>query len=150
MTSINCACRCGSAVVQLSTTACARFRCHCETCQAIYQQPYSDASIVNAKQLKLLDPSQLYFTSSWSMLRRGLCRHCDAPVVAFLPLLPGLSAAIVPAQNYPPEISLPELQAHIFYHRRQQDVDDDRPKVSGFLRSEWTALRLILQGLLAR
>ena len=110
---------------------------------AILQDPFP----LNAKQLHAIDHSLLRFESHWSWLQRGLCRHCQAPVVAFLALLPGVKVAIIPAQNYPAEAALPDVKAHIFYHRRQHDIDDDVPKISGFLLSELKAMQLIITGL---
>ena len=147
MSEINCQCHCGKAKLRLATKPVNRFRCHCEICQRVYQQAFSDATILNAKQLLAIDHSLLRFESHWSWLQRGLCRHCQAPVVAFLALLPCVKVAIIPAQNYPAEAALPDVKAHIFYHRRQHDIDDDVPKISGFLLSELKAMQLIITGL---
>ena len=51
-------------------------------------------------------------------------------------MVPGLTVAFVPSQNFPRPVELPEPDRHIFYHRRVADIADAIPKLSGYWASQ--------------
>lgn len=150
MSDINCQCSCGQVQLVLSEAPCARFQCHCEICQQVYAGPQADVTVARCRSVAIANPTAIEYRSYWSSLKRGVCRQCREPVIAWLPLLPFYKVALIPAQTYPEDAVLPQVKAHIFYHRRQRDARDLAPKVSGFVRSELMAMWVIVRGLLKR
>jgi len=45
---------------------------------------------------------------------------------------------------------LPESCAHVFYHRRVKDIDDNLPKYSGFISSQILFMKKLLLAMLGR
>jgi hypothetical protein len=81
-------------------------------------------------------------------LRRGTCAKCGNPVVAFLKLVSGLTAAFVPSQNFPRAAELPAPRRHIFYDRRVANAADSIPKLRGYWASEVYVTRTMFADLL--
>ncbi len=129
-----------------------RFLCHCRICQSVYGKPYADIVAVRSTQVeKPLAPSIRFGKHrAPPAVSRGVCTACNAPVVGFLPLVPGFGLAFVPAANFPQSALLPAPQLHTFYHRRVADVADALPKVSGYWHSQWAVTRRFLAGLQTR
>lgn len=123
-------CGCGKAAVTVTTMPSARFRCHCTICQKVYASSFSDVLVFRRSQLKPVDRDQIKWTrtKSVSPLRRGLCIHCNEPVLAhFYGIL-----AFMPARALP-EKSLPKVSMDIYYDTRVSDVLDEVPKSSGLI-----------------
>lgn len=133
MAEIKCACSCGKAEAYLQAGPLLRFRCHCLVCQRVFDAPFSHATMTSSRNVRLTDPGSLMFKRHKPPpnISRGACRSCGDIIAEFM--LPGI--AFIPVAAFPPEHPLPELVGDIFYHRRRLDVDDDLPKVSGYLRS---------------
>ncbi|MBO9408652.1 GFA family protein [Shimia sp. R9_1] len=138
MQEIKTSCGCGAAGVSIRVAPRVRFRCHCSKCQSVYRAAYADALMFRRGQVKPLDPAKLKWirTKSPSPLVRGVCRACEAPVVAHL--FGGVS--IVPAATLPDassgagaSIALPEVACDIYYDTRVQDLSDAAPKYEGAL-----------------
>lgn len=123
-------CTCGKAGVTVSALPHARFRCHCTLCQKVYADSFSDVAVFRRGQVTLLDARQIKWTRTKTItpLARGLCRHCNAPVLAyFYGILVFLPARILP------QSSLPEVSRDIYYATRTGDLPDDVPKSSGLI-----------------
>ncbi len=121
-------CGCGKAETAVTAMPSARFRCHCKICQNVYAAAFSDVLVFRRGQVKPVDRDQIKWTRTKSVtpLRRGLCIHCNEPVLAhFYGIL-----AFMPARALP-EMSLPEVSMDIYYDTRISDVLDDVPKSSG-------------------
>ena len=123
-------CNCGKAGVTLSAMPSTRFRCHCTICQKVYGSGFSDVVVFRRGQVKPSDPSQIKWTHSKKItpLARGLCIHCNEPVLAYFYGI----LAFMPARLLP-EISLPEVSRDIYYETRISDVLDEVPKSSGLI-----------------
>jgi hypothetical protein len=65
-------------------------------------------------------------------------------VIGFLRLAPFLQLAFVPTTNFADPAALPPPGAHIFYHRRVDDVNDSLPKISGYWPSELAVTRAVM------
>lgn len=144
-----CSCACGACVVEVSGEPLARYICHCLICQSLFKDGYCDSTAWPAAAVRLLRGDQLNFSRHRKMppaINRGICRKCDTPVVGMMRAAPFVSLAFVPAANFPSQTTLPRPFGHIFYHRRQQDVDDTLPKISGYWHSEITVTRWIAAG----
>lgn len=107
-----------------------RFRCHCTICQNVYASGFSDVLVFRRGQLKPVDTDQIKWirTKSVTPLPRGLCIHCNEPILAhFYGIL-----AFLPARSLP-EMSLPKVSKDIYYDTRIGDVLDNVPKSSGLI-----------------
>jgi len=69
-------------------------------------------------------------------------------VIGFLRLAPFLQLAFVPSRNFADPSALPPAGAHIFYHRRVDDVNDSLPKISGYWPSELAVTRAVMGSML--
>ena len=65
-------------------------------------------------------------------------------MVGFLRLAPFLQLAFVPSKNFSGLAALPLPSAHIFYHRRVNDVHDSLLKISGYWPSEFAVSKLVV------
>ena len=123
-------CGCGKAEVTVKAMPSNRFRCHCTICQNVYASGFSDVIVFRRGQVKPADRDQIKWTRTKSVtpLRRGLCVHCNEPILAhFYGIL-----AFMPARTLP-EMSLPKVSKDIYYDTRISDVLDDVPKSSGLI-----------------
>lgn len=123
-------CGCGKAEVTVKTTPSTRFRCHCTICQNVYSSGFSDVIVFRRGQVKPVDRDQIKWTRTKSVtpLRRGLCVHCNEPVIAhFYGIL-----TFMPARTMP-EMALPKVSRDIYYDTRTSDVLDNVPKSSGLI-----------------
>lgn len=123
-------CGCGKAEVTVKVMPSTRFRCHCTICQNVYASGFSDVLVFRRGQVKPVDSEQIKWTRTKSVtpLRRGLCVHCNEPILAhFYGIL-----AILPARSLP-EMSLPKVSKDIYYDTRIGDVLDNVPKSSGLI-----------------
>ena len=140
MSSLNqkCYCECGKSEFTVKAKPLMRIFCHCEICQAFNKADYADVTVFLAKDISF-NPSQHVTFETYKSppaVDRGKCNLCDKPLIEFfnLPLFPSLS--IVPSKNIEEGEFLPKASAHIFYHRRKKDIDDELPKYFGFIRSQ--------------
>ncbi len=130
MKKIATSCDCGKAHARFSVMPKVRFRCHCTKCQGVYKSPYADALVFRRGQVQIADKDQIKWVHTMrpSPLIRGLCKTCDAPVLAhFLGAL-----SIVPALSVS-ELELPAVDCDIYYRTRTKDLNDDVPKYEGVL-----------------
>ncbi|MFE8072504.1 GFA family protein [Marinobacteraceae bacterium S3BR75-40.1] len=143
-------CPCGAASFTVHGRPLARFYCHCEICQQLYNQPFVDVSAFAEKAITVSDPAAISFRKYRKppALQRGTCRSCGQPVVGFLHLgpLPGL--AFLATRNLSEPEMLPSPRAHIFCHRKVAAIQDALPQISGYWRSEWAVFEWIGQTLL--
>ena len=143
-------CRCKQSKISVKAKPFARFKCHCTICQKLYNKPYAEFVVVNAKDVCLDKCDQIKFGKYRRppALSRGLCQGCDSPLIAFLRLAPFIKLAFIPIERFNNADELPGPLGHIFYHSRTQDIEDDLPKVSGYWKSELTVTRAVLKGLI--
>lgn len=145
----NATCSCQASRISITAKPFARFRCHCSICQKVYKKPFADFVVVNAKHVELNDIEHLEFAKYRlpPALKRGICRGCHSPLLGLLRLAPFVQLAFVPTERFDDSSELPELEGHIFYHRRVQDADDHLPKISGYWKSELAVTKAVLKGL---
>lgn len=108
----------------------ARFRCHCTICQRIYASSFSDVVVFRRGQLRPVDPDQIKWTRTKTVtpLARGLCIHCNEPVLAhFYGAL-----SFTPARALS-GLTLPKVDRDIYYETRAEDLSDETPKSSGLI-----------------
>jgi hypothetical protein len=147
---LDCACLCGASRFRVAGNPIGRFFCHCTICQKVYGKPFADVAYFRADAVAppVGQPVEFRRYRPPPALRRGICGKCGNPVVAFLTMVPGLTVAFVPSQNFPRPVELPEPDRHIFYHRRVADIADAIPKLSGYWASQAYVTRSILADLL--
>jgi hypothetical protein len=147
-----CSCPCGASSFDVKTKPLARFHCHCLICQKLYQKPSADFNVMLSHKVTLNDSSNIAFDRYRlpPALRRGTCKKCKHPVIGFLRLAPFIELAFVASSNYHDASELPAPQAHIFYHRRSADINDNLPKHEGYLKSEWAVTAGITRGLFTK
>jgi hypothetical protein len=148
----DCACLCVASRFAVAGDPIGRFFCHCTICQRIYRKPFADATYfwAGAVAVPANEPIEFRRYRPPPALRRGTCAKCGNPVVAFLKLVPGLTVAFVPSQNFPRPAELPAPGRHIFYDRRVADVADSIPKLRGYWASEVYVTRTMVADLLRR
>ncbi|WP_353890416.1 GFA family protein [uncultured Aliiroseovarius sp.] len=128
MTDFETRCKCGQTTARFSIKPRARFRCHCTKCQSVYKSSYADALVFRRGQVRIDDSDKIKWvhTKRPSPLIRGLCKTCDAPVLAHffgaLSMVPALSVS---------GLELPPVNCDIYYRTRTKDIDDDVPKYAG-------------------
>ncbi len=141
-------CSCGASRVRITGPAVARARCHCTICQRFNQAPFADVVVFRTRDVELLDPSTVTFSvyRRPPNVQRGRCASCGKPVLehARVPLFPDFS--MVPAGLLPDD-GLPPVAMDMFYESRTEDIDDDRPKYTGYLKSQLAFFRALIRGL---
>ncbi len=131
-------CQCGDTTFTIKDKPIIRLLCHCKICQEFNHAPYGDVAIFLSKDVVLKDHSKVQY-KKYKMppaIQRGKCTTCNKPAVEMLklPMMPELT--IIPSANIPTGDFLPDPSMHIFYHRRINDMNDELPKISGFLKSQ--------------
>ncbi len=148
------ACRCACGVVQYRTRGRPLLRgyCHCTLCQAFNQAPFADITVFHRDDVEMPPEDQIAYRTLRPppAVQRGACRVCGRPAVEYLslPLMPTL--VVVPTANIADAEGLPLPALHIFYNRRQADVEDALPKFSGYLRSQVAFMSRVVSALVRR
>lgn len=147
-----CNCECGRTEFVLQGKPLMRMFCHCTICQEFNEVEFSDATIFLAKDIEFDRAQNVVFRKYKAppAVDRGKCGSCQKPIIEFLdvPLFPSL--AMIPSQSIDSGSFLPESCAHIFYHRRVNDINDDLPKYSGFISSQVLFMKKLFVGMLSR
>ncbi len=141
-------CECGTCAFEVRTTPAARFICHCTVCQAFTGKPFSDVTVLRAKDVTLTNADQISFKKYRlpPNINRGLCRKCGKPILEVGGFGP-FKLIFLPTSNFECQDLLPTAQMHMFYHRRLKDSQDGLPKHSGYLRSELALGRMLMRSL---
>lgn len=141
-------CDCGASHFRVNAPPFARFICHCTICQAYTGKPYSDVTVLRARDVELEGGAQVAFRRHRlpPNIERGTCTSCGKPVLEF-GLAGPAKLAFVPTANYADTKALPPASLHMFYHRRVSDAQDGLPRYSGYLRSQLAVIGLLLRGL---
>jgi hypothetical protein len=142
---LSCQCECGQTQVKVAKPPILRFHCHCTICQILYQKPFSDVTVMWAKNAVLIKGDHIQYKRPGLLLNRGVCDQCDEPILAYMTLFPGVKFAFVPGNRYQDQAVLPKASAHIFFHRSKAPIDDGIAKFKGFIRSELAITWLILK-----
>lgn len=142
-------CECGKSVVSVSGQPLARFICHCQTCRRFTGNEANDECAFLAKNLRVADFSGLVWSKEQPglALERGRCQHCKSPVISFF-RHGAVGLAFAPTRLLSKSMSPPDLDLHVFYHRRTYQVNDAVPKISGYWASQARILLLLGQRLL--
>ena len=130
-------CSCGAAQYVLSRAPTFRMFCHCDTCQKVYQSAYSDITVVRLSDVESYTEDMIRFTRHQKRFAvdRGTCKVCHDPVIAKLTYVPGFAMAFLPSRTLPGVETTLSPAFHGWYHRREHDIRDGLPKISGHLRS---------------
>lgn len=142
-------CECGANRLELSRRPLLRAICHCRICQDFNDASHADLLLFRKSDVRTSKTQRVVFNSyKWPpIVQRGRCSECGKPVIEHLqlPLFPKM--AFVPTANVTGEESIPDPALHMFYHRRVGDVDDQVPKRSGYLASEFAFIRAMISAL---
>lgn len=130
MTELEGSCACKRSHFSLTRKPTRRFLCHCEICQSVYNKPYADVFIANARTTVVAPESPLDYRhlNGAKSIDRGICEQCGEPTIGFLKLMPGIRLAFIPAHTLRNVSALPPPEMHIFYESRAARVPDDLPK----------------------
>lgn len=147
-----CQCKCGLSKFSVSQIPRARFKCHCDTCQEVYERPYADVVGVNSTVVELLEDEHIVYKKFSPALERGVCSGCNRPVISFLTMSAffKLKIALFPVVSLNKSVTPPEAQAHIYYHSCSEPVDDAIPKISGKFSSTLKAIPILYRALFAK
>ena len=142
-------CSCGNSQFDIQSQPLLRFICHCTICQDFHQAAYADMVLHLSKSVTVTTPDEINYRcySFPPIVHRGTCKSCQKPTIEYLKTKVIPDFAIIPAANYTAKEKLPEPSFHVFYHRRRQDMNDDCPKISGYLRSQLAVTKHILGGI---
>ena len=138
-------CECGQTQVAISKPPMLRFHCHCTICQTLYKKPFSDVTVMWAKDALLTQGEHIEYRRPGLLLKRGVCTQCKQPIFATMTLFPGVKFAFIPANRYDDPTMLPKPSAHIFFHRSNVPIEDGIEKYRGFIRSELVVSWLIVK-----
>ena len=78
----------------------------------------------------------------FAAIDRGICDACHKPVMAKMGA-GDKGYAFISTQNFVDPNALPPSAMHVFYGTRTADIDDDLPKHSSWLSSQWAFLKLL-------
>lgn len=138
-------CTCGNVSFDIQGQPRFRARCHCTICQRFNTAPFGDIVVFRADDVELPAAGTVDFQTYRAPpnVRRGVCSSCNQPVLERFesPLFPKLR--FVPAALMDPG-DLPEVSFDVFYERRVADIDDGRPKYTGYIRSQAAFMGRIL------
>ncbi len=129
-----------------------RFICHCRTCQEYTEKPYNDECFFRYSAISEASYRHVLFKnyqSSISPLRRGLCEICGKPVFSVAGLASPFKFALIPTDRVSKEI-IPQPLAHVFYHRRASNINDQITKCRGYWKSQLLIQKALLKGILFR
>lgn len=142
-------CQCEANQFNVMDKPIARFICHCLVCQKYTGKPFSDVLVFLKKDIAQLDIAATDF-KRYKLppnIRRGTCKKCLKPSIEFGILE---QFAFIPASNIHVIDGFDAPSMHIFYHRRKDDIEDDLPKYSGFVKSQTMVSALVGRGLYQR
>jgi len=121
-----------------------RARCHCNICQRFNQGPFGDIVVFRAGDVDLPIAGAVDYQTYRAPpnVQRGVCSSCAQPVLERFesPLFPKLRfvpAALISLTE------LPEVSFDVFYERRVADIDDGRPKYTGYIKSQVAFMRRV-------
>lgn len=148
----NAGCGCGGAQFRIEGTPLMRLFCHCTLCQAFNQAPYADITVFRGKDVVMPAPETVRYQTLRPppAVQRGACSQCGKPAVEFMHLGPLPKFVFVPTANLRDPTQVPEPSLHMFYNRRVADINDDLPKVSGYLKSQVASVRMLIGALMRR
>ena len=160
-------CACGANTFEVKGgVSMQRFYCHCLYCQQFMGKPYTDVTLVRAKNVvlhaehatfvnpKLLPPGFAHGRGSrfghpdkgrfakCASLNRGRCDKCGQPLVETIGGSVGM--VFIPSGNFERQDALPAVQRHIYYRLREHDVADELPKHHYFASSQLAIVGMIL------
>jgi len=138
-------CSCGNVRFDLRAEPRFRARCHCTICQRFNQAAFADIVVFRARDVELPEGGTVDFQTHRPPpnVQRGVCSSCAQPVLerfesVFFPRLRFVPAALMKPAD------LPEVSFDLFYERRVADIDDGRPKYSGYIRSQAAFMSRVL------
>jgi hypothetical protein len=139
-------CSCGAVRLELSAPPLFGMFCHCTICRRFNASDYADFLLYRREDVAGADDAPVDFSKLKPPpnIQRGVCRDCGTPILEHLdlPLLGRWS--FVPRNVHKDTGALPAACAHLFYHRRLNDIDDELPKHSGYWKSELAFLAKLL------
>ena len=133
-------CECGTCTFEVKAPPTERFICHCLFCQAFVGKPFTDVTVLRAKDVVLTNADQISFKKyrflppnlergrccKWGNPDRGRCRKCGKPVVETIGFGP-FKWIFIPSGNFERQELLPAAQMHTFYRLREKDSPDSFP-----------------------
>ena len=101
-------CSCGSFSFVTRKAPIGRFVCHCLFCQAFTGQPYSDVSVLAARDVTAEGLDRLNYRKYRlpPNLNRGRCKTCDKPAIETIGAWP-LKLAFIPSASFKEQDLLP-------------------------------------------
>ena len=138
-----CQCPCGTNQFAAQGEPIVRFFCHCTICQDKYQAPFADVTLFKLPAVTLPEHATTYGKyKRFVAIDRGICDACHKPVMAKMGE-GDKGYAFISTQNFVEPSVLPPSVMHVFYGTRTADIDDDLPKHSSWLSSQWAFLKLL-------
>ena len=139
----SCQCPCGTNQFSAVGEPIVRFFCHCTICQDKYQAPFADVTLFKLPAVRLPEQATTYVKyKRFAAIDRGICDACHKPVMAKMGS-GDKGYAFISTQNFVDPSALPPSIMHVFYGTRTADIDDDLPKHSSWLSSQWAFLKLL-------
>lgn len=143
---------CGCQHVQFEVNCAPLFRafCHCTICQEFNQADFADIIVVRTKNVTQPEIGRIKFKNynRLPIINRGRCAKCSGVAIETLsiPSLPRIT--IIPLQTLVRSTGVPEPLFHMFYHRRVKDANDDLPKLTNYIQSQWRFSSAVLTALM--
>ncbi len=152
MQPMNAQCQCGATRFRVRGKALFRGLCHCTICQQYNQAPYSDFSVFRTSDVEMPAEGMVVYKTYKAppAMQRGVCASCGYPAVEYMQIGPFPKLILVPSANVRDESLVPDPEMHIFYEKRVDDMSDDLPRYSGYLKSQWVFMKRLVGALLRK
>ena len=139
----SCKCPCGTNKFSAVGDPIVRFFCHCTICQDKYQAPFADVTLFKLPAVRLPKKATTYGKyKRFAAIDRGICDACHKPVMAKMGA-GDKGYAFIATQNFIDPSALPPSVMHVFYGTRAADIEDELPRHSSWLSSQWAFLKLL-------
>lgn len=142
----NAHCACGSVSYEIVGKPLIRAFCHCTICQKLNSAPYADIVVFKEKDVLMPGNEHLAYKAQRfpPLLQRGQCTSCQNIAIEYVNLGPFPKLIAVPSKNIDDQSLIPEPSLHIFYDTRVKDIDDNLPKHSGYLSSQFAFSKALI------
>lgn len=141
-------CDCGSCIIESTTHPKARLRCHCTICQSFTGVAFSDVALLPGYRATFTNPNliqyKMYKTFRFPPpnLRRGRCMKCGKALIETWGFGP-LKMLFIRAVCIEKQELLPLPEADIFYEHHLIEFNDQVPKYTGYLQSQYAIAKII-------
>jgi hypothetical protein len=147
-----CRCSCGACEFRVTGKPLFRIFCHCTICRRFNAAPFADVVMYRSRDVENPTLGAVNFETYRPPpnVQSGKCAKCSKAAIEVFEsrLLPSLT--MVPFTMFESGTDMAQPSAHVFYEKRETEVNDALPKHCGYLRSQAAFGRYLVLSLLRR